>query len=317
MKEHKSGKQGSTGVGVSTFKEQVKRTRESFTYKDEDNRKRWKFCFLVTALAAILVGIFVTFVFIVPGIIIITYGIWQICQIGCINIYEPINGLRVCCFRIKHRVYPENGGKMESSLAVIGVGGAGCCIVDYLSKTDDLGDVDFVAIDTDPGSLETVSDAKCIQIGKEYSEEQTVEDVQRALSSCKGDIEGALKGHAYAVIIVGAGGITGEPIGDLIRKSTKDQEIITGMIICKPFRFESNTRGKRADAYISKHQDACTPVAVVENQKLLAIASKASSMKEQLELIYERIHGSIKSMDSAAKNNNTEQFIMSLKKEIL
>lgn len=77
MKEHKSGKQGFTGAGVCTFKEQVKRKRGIFTYKDEDNRKRWKFCFFVTALAAILAGIFLTFVFIVPGIIIITYGIWQ------------------------------------------------------------------------------------------------------------------------------------------------------------------------------------------------------------------------------------------------
>lgn len=77
MKEYKREKQGFTGAGVCIFKEQVKRKRGCFTSKDEYNRKKWKFCFFVTALAAIFVGIFAAVAFIVPGIIIITYGIWQ------------------------------------------------------------------------------------------------------------------------------------------------------------------------------------------------------------------------------------------------
>jgi cell division protein FtsZ len=160
---------------------------------------------------------------------------------------------------------------VEPRIAVVGIGGAGCNVINDVYWAD--GSLDTIAINTDKNSLkQTKADKKvclCRDVTKGEGAKGDILVGERCARAHLEEIREALEGHDTVFIVAGMGGGTGTGVAPVVAAVAHSLNMITFVIAIRPFAFETQRRKVAKDG-IAKISAMCPMTVVIENDRILA-----------------------------------------------
>jgi cell division protein FtsZ len=166
---------------------------------------------------------------------------------------------------------PEQSAKIK----VVGVGGAGGNAVNRMIESGFTG-VDFVAINTDSQALGCCLAPDQVQVGRELTHGLgsggNPEVGRRAVEE---DTEVDM-----VFIAAGMGGGTGTGGAPVVAKMARNMGALVVAVVSKPFLFEGQYRMRQAVEGLQKLREEVDTSIVIPNQRLLAVASKDTPIRE-------------------------------------
>jgi len=127
----------------------------------------------------------------------------------------------------------ETGGAVKT--AVFGVGGAGCRIVNMLSRDNPQGSR-LVAIDLDKKALASLDDEVTkMHLGESLDDVEDMEEAKKALESDLKGIGDVMAGAEMVIIVAGLGRKTGTYISGYLAKQATDRGILCISVVLFPF----------------------------------------------------------------------------------
>jgi cell division protein FtsZ len=156
-----------------------------------------------------------------------------------------------------------------SIIKVIGVGGAGCNIVQSMFYNE-ISDVDFVICDTDSQSLITNSIEHKILLGQDFLKDiGTGLDVkigERATIDVIGKVfEPSIQ---IAIIVAGMGGETGTSVAPVIARLAKERGLLTIGMVTIPHQNEGEEKQQQSIEGIRLFKQNCDSVVVFSHNKI-------------------------------------------------
>lgn len=171
----------------------------------------------------------------------------------------------------------------SARIKVVGVGGAGGNAVNRMIESGFTG-VDFVAVNTDAQALDCSLAQSRVQIGRQLTHglgSGGNPDVGRkAIEEDVEQVANALRGADMVFVAAGMGGGTGTGAGPVVANMAKKLGSLVVAVVTKPFLFEGQYRMRQAaDGLAAIKQEVDTAI-VIPNQRLLAVASKTTPIRE-------------------------------------
>ncbi|HEY9204640.1 MAG TPA: cell division protein FtsZ [Candidatus Methanoperedens sp.] len=162
------------------------------------------------------------------------------------------------------------------SVAVIGLGGAGCNIITYLSKKGIAG-AKIIAANTDINHLVLQRADKFLLIGKEKCRGKGCGGFPEVGAECAiesaEDIRKELEGINIVFIVAGLGGGTGTGSAPVVAGIAKSLGAITVACLTMPFEVELMRR-ENAKKSVQALSEVCDSVVLIDNTKLRKFAGK-------------------------------------------
>ncbi|MDE2021931.1 MAG: cell division protein FtsZ, partial [Patescibacteria group bacterium] len=167
-------------------------------------------------------------------------------------------------------------------IRVVGVGGSGGNAVNHMVSSHVEG-VEFIAVNTDAQDLHKSKAKRKIHIGKALTRGlgtgMNPEQGRQAADETREEIQDAIKGSDMVFITCGMGGGTGTGAAPIVAKIAREQGALTVGVVTKPFGFEGAQRQRLADTGIMELRKAVDAVIIIPNDKLLAIVSRETGIK--------------------------------------
>ena len=167
-------------------------------------------------------------------------------------------------------------------IRVVGVGGSGGNAVNHMVSSHVSG-VDFVAVNTDGQDLHKSKAKRKIHIGKTLTRGlgtgMNADLGKQAAEETREEIQDAIKGSDMVFITCGMGGGTGTGAAPVVAKIARELGALTVGVVTKPFGFEGAQRGRLAEQGITELRKAVDAVIIIPNDKLLAIVSRDTGIK--------------------------------------
>lgn len=157
-------------------------------------------------------------------------------------------------------------------IVAMGVGGAGCAVIDRM-KAEDLQGVTFVAANTDARSLTTSHADFKVQLGRRLTRGRGTgarpEVGRQAIAESRQEIHELLEGAERVLIIAGMGGGTGTGAAPVIGEIARQLGALTIAFVSKPFIFEGRKRMRQAEMGISEMRTRVDSMVVIPNDRVL------------------------------------------------
>ncbi len=192
----------------------------------------------------------------------------------------------------------EQATQLAVNLQVVGLGGAGCNVVDKLAAIG-LGASEFVAVDTDAQGLQRIVMARKVAVGAKRTRglgcggdpslgRQCIESAKRAM--CK-----QLTGAEVVLMVAGMGGGLGTGAAPaLARIASSEGALVLGLALM-PFECEGRRRMEQARAGMAQLREAADAVICLPNQHVLELHGEDKSAQETFEaanaLVLEGVFG--------------------------
>jgi len=172
-----------------------------------------------------------------------------------------------------------NGAKIK----VIGVGGGGGNAINTMIATGLTG-VEFIAMNTDAQDLKRSLAPRRFQLGAEQTRglgaganpevgrEAALEDRDR--------IAELVVGADMVFVTAGMGGGTGTGAAPVIAQVARECGALTVGVCTRPFFYEGKRRRRQADEGIAALKEVVDTLITIPNQRLVAMASDRTSMKD-------------------------------------
>lgn len=168
-------------------------------------------------------------------------------------------------------------------IKVVGVGGGGCNSVRRMIPKRVPG-VEFIVVNTDIKSLESVPGATAIQIGEETTHgwgaggkpeigEASAQRAKDALKRC-------LRNADMIFVTAGMGGGTGTGAAPVVAQLAKASGALTVGVVTTPFNFEGKRRLEQAIAGVTGLKKYVDNLVVIHNDRLLKLASEEVPMEQ-------------------------------------
>lgn len=168
-----------------------------------------------------------------------------------------------------------------AKIRVVGVGGAGCNILNTLIDSQISG-VEFIAVNTDAQALSINKSFVKIPIGQELTTGLGAgadpEVGRKAAEESLDIIKTNLEGSDMVFVTAGMGGGTGTGAAPVIAKIAREIGALTVGVVTKPFKFEGARRMDNAEKGISELKKEVDTLIVIPNQKLLEISDEKMSI---------------------------------------
>ncbi len=162
----------------------------------------------------------------------------------------------------------------KPTVAIIGLGGAGCNIVSWIVQKETLGSK-VIAADTDAMHLlGTKADAKILMGEKAYMGKGCGGFAERGIEAAREsikEIQEELAGSNLVFIIAGMGGGSGTGAAPVVAEATREAGILTIGCVMLPFGYEV-LRRKKGISGIKALAAQCDSLVVIDNSRLRAIA---------------------------------------------
>ncbi len=159
-------------------------------------------------------------------------------------------------------------------IKIVGIGGAGNNIVDYITKQGIKG-AETIAINTDAAHLRMIQAMKKLVIGKELTKGLGAggdpEKGRLAAQESLKEIKDILEGSDLIFLLAGLGGGTGTGASPIIAQIAKEMGALTIAFVIMPMKYEG-ARILKAIQGLNKLRDYCNTVIVIDNEKLVARA---------------------------------------------
>src|SRR4051812_37923856 len=149
-----------------------------------------------------------------------------------------------------HRAAPASSGSYLAVIRVVGVGGAGLNAINRMIDAG-IGQVEFVAVNTDLQQLQMSDAEHKIHIGRELTQGLgSGADPgigRRAAEESYDQIKTALRGSDMVFVAAGEGGGTGSGAAPVVARIARELGALTVGIVTTPFRFEGTKRRAQAE----------------------------------------------------------------------
>ena len=168
-------------------------------------------------------------------------------------------------------------------IRVVGVGGAGLNAIDRMMDAG-IGQVEFVAVNTDLQQLQTSDAPVKIHIGRELTQGlgsgADPEVGRKAAEEGYDQVKHALRGSDMVFVTAGEGGGTGSGGAPVVARIARELGALTVGIVTTPFKFEGTRRARQAEEGVVGLREACDTTIVIPNDRLLEVLDKSTSMLE-------------------------------------
>ena len=162
----------------------------------------------------------------------------------------------------------------QANIKVIGTGGAGCNMVNWLYKKGIMG-AEIIAVNTDKQHLDLIESDKKLLIGKDLTHglgcggypEKGAEAAQETIQ----EVKNSLKDVDMAFICAGEGGGTGTGAAPVVAQVAKDIGAIVIGTVTMPFKIE-RARVDKAEMGLQALRKVSDTVIVIDNNRLVQIA---------------------------------------------
>jgi cell division protein FtsZ len=178
-------------------------------------------------------------------------------------------------------------GNYVAVIKVVGVGGGGTNAVNRMVDAG-LAGVEFIGVNTDAQALQ-MSDADVkIHIGEAATRGLGAganPDVGRAAAQeTRDELKEALKGSDMVFVTAGEGGGTGTGAAPIVADLALEVGALTVGVVTRPFSFEGRRRAEIAQQGIAELQARVDTVIVIENDRLLQVIDKDTSVVDAFRL---------------------------------
>lgn len=175
-----------------------------------------------------------------------------------------------------------------AKIKVVGLGGGGCNALSSMISLQQIGGVEFVAINTDAQALMTNQSPTKVQIGESQTkglgsggdpaigEKSAEESIQK--------IQDVLQDADMVFLTAGMGGGTGTGSISVAAQIAKSVGALTVAVVTKPFAFEGSRRMVVAEEGLEKLKDKVDALIVIPNQRLLEVVEKNMSLQDAFKL---------------------------------
>ena len=192
-----------------------------------------------------------------------------------------------------------------AKIAVIGVGGGGCNMINHMIN-EGSHKIDLIAANTDLQVLHISKAPKKIQLGlkltkglgagmkPEVGRDSAVESYE--------DIKGVLKGADIVFIAAGLGGGAGTGAAAIIAKAAKEVGALTVSVVTKPFTWEGKKRAGLANLGLEELKKVSDSIIIVPNDRLLEIIDENVGMKDAFKIIDNILYQAVNGMSEVILN---------------
>ena len=192
-----------------------------------------------------------------------------------------------------------------AKIAVIGVGGGGCNMINHMIN-EGSHKIDLIAANTDLQVLHISKAPKKIQLGlkltkglgagmkPEVGRDSAVESYE--------EIKNALKGADIIFIAAGLGGGTGTGAAAIIAKAAKEIGALTVSVVTKPFTWEGKKRAGLANLGLEELKKVSDSIIIVPNDRLLEIIDENVGMKDAFKIIDNILYQAVNGMSEVILN---------------
>ncbi len=185
-----------------------------------------------------------------------------------------------------------------AKIAVIGVGGGGCNMINHMIN-EGTHKIDLIVANTDLQVLNLSLAPKKIQLGIELTRGLGAgmrPDIGRdsALENYQ-EIRESLEGSDIVFIAAGLGGGTGTGAASVIAKAAKEIGALTVSVVTKPFKWEGKKRTGLANLGLEELKKVSDSIIVIPNDRLRNIIDKTVGMKDAFkvvdDILYQAVNG--------------------------
>ena len=192
-----------------------------------------------------------------------------------------------------------------AKIAVIGVGGGGCNMINHMIN-EGSHKIDLIAANTDLQVLHISKAPKKIQLGlkltkglgagmkPEVGRDSAVESYE--------EIKATLKGADIIFIAAGLGGGTGTGAAAIIAKAAKEIGALTVSVVTKPFSWEGKKRAGLANLGLEELKKVSDSIIIVPNDRLLEIIDESVGMKDAFKIIDNILYQAVNGMSEVILN---------------
>lgn len=157
-------------------------------------------------------------------------------------------------------------------IKVVGVGGAGCMVIDKMLDWEE--DIDLLAINTDARALKELRLPRKIRIGGQFTKGMGAggdPDIGRkAIHKERERIIGFLNGAELVFIVAGLGGGTGTGASPFVAELASEAGAVTVAVVTKPFDFEGTKKVNQAEMGARELGETTDTLISIPNEKLFA-----------------------------------------------
>mgnify|MGYP002636058585 CR=1 FL=1 len=191
----------------------------------------------------------------------------------------------------------EEGAPTGARIKVIGVGGGGGNAINTMIAAGLTG-VEFIAMNTDSQDLRRSLAPRRFQLGSQLTKGlgagANPEVGREAALEDKDRIAELVVGADMVFVTAGMGGGTGTGAAPVIAQVAREVGALTVAVVTRPFFFEGKRRRRQAEEGIEGLQQSVDTLITIPNQRLVAMASERTSMKEAFRLADEVLLQAVK-----------------------
>lgn len=187
----------------------------------------------------------------------------------------------------------------RANISVLGIGGAGCNVIDYMLQHG-IGGLHYIAADTDEQSLRNSACTHRISLGTDTKPRPfchlSPEWCSRAAHDDRELIRQVLHGSELVVVVAGLGGNTGSGVAPVVCQLARESGIRVCAAILFPFPFEGRQRRAIAEASIEYLHENANEVSVTKGGDVIIGQKAGMTLKEALKLVNREMADQIVSM---------------------
>lgn len=169
-----------------------------------------------------------------------------------------------------------------AKIKVVGIGGGGCNAIGSMIKGNQIGGVEFLAVNTDAQALLSNPAQTKIQIGdiltRGLGAGGNPDIGKQAAEESREKIKDYLRESDMVFLTCGEGGGTGTGAIPVIAEIAREVGALTVAVVTKPFRFEGTRRLVTAEEGIMNLKDKVDTLIVIPNQRLLEVIDRKMTL---------------------------------------
>lgn len=194
----------------------------------------------------------------------------------------------------------RNHADSPARILVMGLGGAGCNLVNRLAERPPLG-VELVLANTDAQALlATKKGPKCVFLGEGSTRGLGAganhELGRLAAEQSSNRLSELFKGADMVFLTAGLGGGTGTGSAPIAAREAKKAGALVVAVVTQPFEFEGRRRCRVAEEGVAALEAEVDTLLVLPNQKLLNMESSTASLDESFQVVDQVLCDSVRGM---------------------
>jgi cell division protein FtsZ len=184
-------------------------------------------------------------------------------------------------------------------IRITGVGGGGCNAVNRMIAAN-VGNVEFVSINTDAQALLKSSAPDILQIGEKITKGLGVggnpEVGKQAAEESIEEIRERVIGADMIFVTAGMGGGTGTGVAPIIAKLAREMGILNIGVVTKPFEHEGKVRMAQAEEGIKNLKEYTDALIIIPNERVFNVINERVALDAFYQIIDDVLRQSIQAI---------------------